>query len=101
MVRSLLAAVLLLRSVHLLRFIGLRVKALCDNGWFVGKIKYYNAVLNEYNKVVFHDKSVDFIRPYEIDGVEVIRSYESYFQLSYSYFQLSHCHSKTSCLSAC
>ena len=44
-------------------FVGMRIKALYDNGgWCVGKVEHYNIVLNEY-KVVFDDESVDFIRP--------------------------------------
>ena len=52
-------------------FVGLRIKALYINGWFVGNIKHYNPVLDEY-QVEYEDSSVDHIRPDEIDGVEVI-----------------------------
>ena len=38
----------------------MKIKALYNNGWFVGNIIYYNFVHNEYK------------RPEDIDGVEVI-----------------------------
>ena len=37
----------------------------------VGNIIYYNVIHNEY-KVEFNDMSSDYIRPEDIDGVEVI-----------------------------
>ena len=59
-------------QLHGYGFVGMRIKALYTNGGrFVGKIEHYNVVLDEYT-VVFDDESVDFLRPDEIDGVEVM-----------------------------
>ena len=52
-------------------FTGMRIKAHYHNGWFIGKIAYYNSKLNEY-KVLYDDMLPDFIRPDEIDGIEIM-----------------------------
>ena len=41
-------------------FVGPKIKALYENGWFVGKINYHNKLLEEY-----------YISLDNIDGVEV------------------------------
>ena len=51
-------------------FVGIHIKAVYHNGWFVGKIVYYNVVLNAYN-FEFNDNTSDYICPDEIDVVEV------------------------------
>ena len=53
-------------------FVGMRIKALYPSGWFVGNIKHYNPVLNEYQVEYEQDNSIDHIRPEDIDGVEVM-----------------------------
>ena len=50
-------------------FIGWKIKALYENGWFVGKISYYNKLHEEYYVLCEDDK--DYISLDDIDGVEV------------------------------
>ena len=56
------------RQDHKLK--GKKVEVLYENGWFTGKILYYNEQLDEY-KVTFIDNTFDFIKSSDIDGVEV------------------------------
>ncbi|EDO41481.1 predicted protein [Nematostella vectensis] len=51
--------------------VGREVIALYENGWFTGKIEYYNKKLKEY-KVKFRDDSTDYLAYKDFDGVEVI-----------------------------
>ena len=51
--------------------VGRKIKALYENGWFIGKIKYFNTVLCEY-KVDFSDGTSDYLAIQDIDGIEVI-----------------------------
>ncbi len=47
-----------------------KLEALYSNGWFTGKIQYYNNSQNKY-RVVFSDGTEDYIGVEEIDGVEI------------------------------
>ena len=49
-------------------FVGRKIKALYD--WFVGKINYYNKLLEEYY-VLYEDNTEDYISLDDVDGVEV------------------------------
>ena len=49
---------------------GLKIKALYEHGWQIGKISYFNTVLQEY-RVTFADNSEGYIRMIDIDGVEI------------------------------
>ena len=51
-------------------FVGRKIKALYENGWFVGKINYYNKLLEEYY-VLYEDDTEDYISLDDSDGVEV------------------------------
>lgn len=51
--------------------VGKKVKALYENGWFVGDIIHYNTALEEY-KVVYPDDTSDYITKNDFDGVQVI-----------------------------
>ena len=51
-------------------FVGLKIKALYKNGWFVGKINYYNKLPEEYY-VLYEDDTEDYISLDDIDGVEL------------------------------
>ena len=51
-------------------FVGRKIKALYENGWFVRKINYYHKLLEEYY-VLYEDDSEDDILLDDIDGVEV------------------------------
>ena len=51
-------------------FVDRRIKALYENGWFVGEINYFNKSLEEYH-VSYEDKTEDYISLEEVDGVEV------------------------------
>ena len=51
-------------------YTGRKIKALYENGWFTGTIKYYNKLLHEYN-VVYSDDTGDYISIQYIDSVEV------------------------------
>ena len=51
-------------------FVGRKIKALYENGWFVRKINYQNKLLEEYY-VLYEDDSEDDISLDDIDGVEV------------------------------
>ena len=51
-------------------FVGRKIKALYENGWFVGKINYYNKLLEKYY-VLYEDDTEDYISLDDIDGVEV------------------------------
>lgn len=51
--------------------VGRSVKALYENGWFTGKIKYFNQKICRY-LVLYKDKSTDLIDISCIDGVEMI-----------------------------
>ena len=50
--------------------VGKKIKALYDNGWHIGEIKYFSNDLQEY-KIYYPDGSVDYISPEDIDGLEV------------------------------
>ena len=50
--------------------VGRMVKALYDNGWHIGEVKYYNRTLKEL-KVDFPDGSCDYIAPGDIGDTEV------------------------------
>ena len=50
---------------------GRKLKALYQNGWFTGVIEYYNTNINQY-RVVYSDKSEDYIGIEDIDGIEII-----------------------------
>ena len=49
-------------------FVGKKVKALHENGWFIGDINYFNTVLNEY-KVAYADKTSDLLTIDDFDGI--------------------------------
>ena len=49
---------------------GKKLQVLYESGWFTGEILYYNEQLDEY-KVTFDDDTSDFIKPSDIDGIEV------------------------------
>ena len=55
---------------HIDSFVGRKIKALYENGWFVGKINYYNKLLEEYY-VLYEDDTEDYISLDDSDGVEV------------------------------
>ena len=46
-------------------------KSLYENGWFIEDIKYFNTVLKEY-KVAYPDKTPDYLRIDDFDGIQVI-----------------------------
>ena len=46
------------------------MRAHYDNGWFDGKVGYYNTLLGEL-KIDFDDNSVDYINPEDIGGPDV------------------------------
>ena len=48
-----------------------RVKGLYDNGWFVGRICWFNNQMGKL-RVVYDDDTDDYIDPDDIDGVELI-----------------------------
>ena len=50
--------------------VGKQVKGLYENGWFIGKIQYFNSRLDEF-KVVFEDDTIDYISKKDIDDVEL------------------------------
>ena len=50
---------------------GRNIKALYENGWHIGTIKYFCKDLIEY-KIDYPDGSTDYISPNDIDGLEVI-----------------------------
>ena len=49
---------------------GKQVKGLYENGWFIGKIQYFNRRLDDF-KVVFEDDTIDYISKKDIDDVEL------------------------------
>ena len=51
-------------------FVGRKIKAPYENGWFVGKINHYNKLLEEYY-ALHEDDTEDFMSLDDIDGVEV------------------------------
>ena len=51
-------------------FVGRRIKALYENGWFVGEINYFNKLLEEYH-VSYEGKTEDYISLEDVDDVEV------------------------------
>ena len=51
-------------------FVGRRIKAQYENGWFVGEINYFNKSLEEY-RVSYEDETEDYISLEDVDGVEV------------------------------
>ena len=51
--------------------VGKQVKGLYENGWFIGKIQYFNSRLDEF-KVVFEDDTIDYISKKDIDDVELL-----------------------------
>ena len=46
------------------------LKALYENGWHTGLVKYYNSKLGEL-KIDFTDGSSDYVAPADIDGEEI------------------------------
>ena len=48
-----------------------KVKALYENGWFIGGIKYFNTVLKEY-KVAYPVKTSDYLTIDDFDGIQVL-----------------------------
>ena len=51
--------------------VGEKVKALYENGWFIGHIRYFNTVLKK-NKVAYLDKTSDYLTINDFDGILVI-----------------------------
>jgi len=51
--------------------IGREIKALYENDWYKGEIRYFNSRIGKY-KVRFNDGDEDFVGIDEIDGVEVV-----------------------------
>ena len=51
--------------------VGKKVKALYENGWFIGDIKYFNIVLKEY-KVAYPDKTSDHQTIDDFDSIQAI-----------------------------
>ena len=51
-------------------FVGRKIKAQYENGWFAGKINYYNKLLEEYY-VLYEDDTKDYISLDNTDGAEV------------------------------
>ena len=51
-------------------FVGRRIKALYENGWFVDETNYFNKSLEEY-RVSYEDDTEDYISLEDVDGVEV------------------------------
>ncbi|MEO0683927.1 MAG: hypothetical protein AAFY76_02490 [Cyanobacteria bacterium J06649_11] len=51
--------------------IGRELKALYENGWYKGEIRYFNSRIGKY-KVRFSDGDEDFVGIEEIDGVEIV-----------------------------
>ena len=51
-------------------FVGRRIKALYENGWFVGEINYFSKSLEKYH-VSYEDETEDYISLEHVDGVEV------------------------------
>ena len=51
--------------------VGKKVKALYENGQFIGDIKYSNTVLKEC-KVAYPDKKFDYLTIDDFDGIQVI-----------------------------
>ena len=48
-----------------------KVKGLYENGWFTGKIQYFNEKMGRY-RVLYDDNSEDYIGVEEIEGVELV-----------------------------
>ena len=48
--------------------VGKKVKALYENGWFIGDIKYFKTVLKEY-KVACPDKTSHYLTIDDFDGI--------------------------------
>ena len=53
--------------------VGKKVKALYEKGWFIGDIKYFNTLLKKY-KLVYPDKTSDYLTIDDFDGIQVIPS---------------------------
>ena len=51
--------------------VGKNLKPLYENGWFDGKIKYFNEKICRYF-VLYKDKSSDLIDISDFDGIEMI-----------------------------
>ena len=51
--------------------VGKKLKALYENEWFIGDIMYFNTAIEEY-KVVYSDRTSDYIRKDDFDGVQII-----------------------------
>ena len=51
--------------------VGKKVKALYENGWFIGDIIYFNTVLKKY-KVAYSDKTSSYLVIDDFDGIQVI-----------------------------
>ena len=51
--------------------IGRSIKALYETGWHVGKVLYWNHNLGEF-KIEFPDRTIDYIKPDDIDDVEIM-----------------------------
>ena len=52
------------------QYVSSRIKALYENGWFIGTVKYFNTSLQEYY-VVLTDDTEDYIAQENTDGGEV------------------------------
>ena len=50
---------------------GRQIKALYENGWFMGQIQYFNKTLAKY-RVTYSDDSEGYIGIDDIDGVEIM-----------------------------
>ena len=48
-----------------------KLKGLYENGWFTGKIQYFNEKMGRY-RVLYDDNSEDYIGIEEIEGVELV-----------------------------
>ena len=51
--------------------VGRQVKGLYENGWFVGKIAYFNDNLSKY-MIKYQDSSTDLVDVSDFDDVEMI-----------------------------
>ncbi len=47
------------------------VRAHYDNGWFDGKVAWFNTKMNKF-RVLYSDETDDYIEMEAIDGVEII-----------------------------
>ena len=58
------------------------MKVLYENGWFSGKIKYFNEKIRRYS-VFYKDESVDLMDISDIDGVQIVLTLKEYKGLFY------------------